>query len=398
VTSARRLLLACLLVSLLPLHLASQTSPEQEAENAIEAAKLAQAKGDYAQAVAGYQAAVKLMPEVPELYSNLGIAYYYHKDYDQAIQALQQALKGKPGLEGANFFLGMAYVRTARFQQSIKPLEKALSLNPKIREAYINLSSSYVEIGRKEDALRVLDRAEKVFPDDVEILYSLGTLHYQLMFEIYGKMARLAPNSYRYDEVMGRSFEERQEFPGAIAEFQDAIKDNPRAPGLHYELGNVYWLQGHYPEARREFETELEISPEDYRSIWKIGNSYVQERQYDKALPYLQKAISEKPDLGGAIEDLGKLYVESNDGEHAIPYLNKVVQMDPTESTSHFLLSRAYRQMGKTDEARAEMELFEKLRQDENQRRMPPAAMFAGADHTGEKTQSSETPNPPNPQ
>src|SRR5271157_3921842 len=128
-------LLSCLVICSLPLASAAQTSREEEAENDIQAAKQAQQQGDYAQAVAGYQAAVKLMPEVAELYSNLGIAYYLQKDYQKAIEAFHQALKRKPALEGPNYFLGMAYIRTSRFAESIKPLQKAIAVNPKLREA-----------------------------------------------------------------------------------------------------------------------------------------------------------------------------------------------------------------------------------------------------------------------
>src|SRR5207253_8152147 len=116
----------------------------------------------------------------------------------------------------------------------------------------INLGASYNEVGKAEEALEVLQRAEKIFPNDEEVLYSLGSLHYDLMFKTYGKMAQVAPNSYRYHQVMGQSFEERQEYPGAIVEFQKALQENPLAPGLHYALGSVYWLEGQYASVKRE--------------------------------------------------------------------------------------------------------------------------------------------------
>ncbi len=62
------------IVSLLPLSSAAQSSREAQAEEYIQAAKQAQANGDFARAVAGYQAALKLLPEIPELYNNVGIA------------------------------------------------------------------------------------------------------------------------------------------------------------------------------------------------------------------------------------------------------------------------------------------------------------------------------------
>ena len=161
---AKVVLLSFLILCCVPRYSAAQTSREVEAEKDIQAGKQAQLQGDYAQAAASYQAAVKLMPEVAELYGNLGIAYYLQKDYDKAIAAFQQALKRKPALEAPNLYLGMAYVRTARFADSIKPLQKALSINPKIREAYINLGASYNEIGKSEEGLQVLPGGRRFFP------------------------------------------------------------------------------------------------------------------------------------------------------------------------------------------------------------------------------------------
>ncbi len=391
-------LLTCFVVCLLALSLSAQSNREVEAEADIQGAKQAQEAGDYARAVAGYQAAVKLMPEVPELSVNLGIAYYLQKDYDKAITACLQALKRKPALEGANLYLGMAYIHNSQFAASIDPLKKAIAINPHLRLAYINLGESYSEIGKDEEAVQVLQHAEKVFPNDPEVLYSLGTLYYNLMFKTYGKMAQVAPNSYRYDQVMGQSFEEREEYPAATVEFQKAIKDNPHAPGLHYALGNVLWLQGHWADAREQFEEELAISPEDYLSTWKLGNSYLEEHQYDKALPYLQKAVQQKPSLGEAYQDLGRLYMETHDNDHALYYLKKVVQMNPDEPTPHYLLSMTYRRLGDVEDSRTEMGKFEEMKKAQIERRLPPDAMFAGTDHAAGKTQSPETPDPPNPQ
>jgi tetratricopeptide (TPR) repeat protein len=371
--------LGCLMMCLLPVFSVAQTSQEIQAEQDIQAGRQAQAQGEYALAAADYEAAVKLMPEVPELYGNLGIAYYLDRDYDKAIAAFQQALKRNPALEGPNLYLGMAYIKTAHFAEAIEPLQKALAANPGIREAYINLSGTYNELDEKEEALQVLQRAEKIFPNDEEILYSLGSLYYDLMFKAYTKMAEVAPHSYRYDQMLGKSYEERQEFSNAIIEYKMALKVNPQAPGLHYALGNVYWLSGHYDDAKPEFEAELQITPEDYLSTWKLGNIYLHKRDYDNALPLLQKAIDEHPTLGLAYRDMGKLYMQTNDNEHALECLKKVVQLDPNEPNPHFLLATTYRHMGNTAEAQAEMEQFQKLTEAQKERRRPADEILAGA-------------------
>ena len=287
---ARLLALTGLLLCFLPPSLVAQTAREVQAETAIQAAKEAQQKGDYPQAVAGYQAAVKLMPETAELYGNLGIAYYLERDYPKAVEACRQALKRKPGLEGPNLYLGMSYIRMSQFADSIKPLQKAITINPKLKLAYMNLGVSYNEVGKSEEALQVLQKAEKVFPDDEDILYSLGSQHYEMMFKAYKKMATVAPNSYRYDQVLGKSFEERQEFGNAIVEYKQALKTNPQAPGLHGALGNIYWIAGRYDEAIPELEAELQIVP---NVLAKLGIKKVDAILFDLGLS------SDELDLSG---------------------------------------------------------------------------------------------------
>lgn len=368
------LLLTALLL-FLPLSLLAQSSSETEALKAFQAAKEAQAKGDYAAAVKGYQAVLKLMPNTAEVYSDLGLAYYLNHQYAKAIAALEEARKLKPSLLGPNLFLGMAYIRTSQFEKSIPPLKKAIAMNPKLREAYVNLAGSYDSLGRSQEALQVLLRAQKRWPNDVEVLYSLGTLYYHLMFSTYGRMATVAPNSYRYDQVLGKSFEEREEYPEAIVEFQKALKKKPDSPSLHYALGNVYWLSGQNDKAIVQFKAELEMSPQDAVATWKLGNIYLQKREFDKALPYLKKAVKMSPDLGQAFVDLGKLYMQTHRPKEALPYFQKAVQMDPDEPDPRYQLAMAYRSLGNMAEAQTQMKMFQKLKSAQTERRTPPTAM-----------------------
>lgn len=83
---ARILTVVCLALCLVPGFSDAQSRYEAEAEKDVQAAKQAQEQGDYARAAAGYEAALRLMPGVAELYSNLGLAYYYQRKYDKAIQ------------------------------------------------------------------------------------------------------------------------------------------------------------------------------------------------------------------------------------------------------------------------------------------------------------------------
>ena len=108
----------------------------------------------------------------------------------------------------------------------------------------------------------------------------------------------------------------------------------------------------------------------------------------------MQTALQQRPGFGGPYQDLGKLYLETQNYERALFYLKKVVEMDPDEPSPHYLLALTYRHLGNSAESQAEMGMFDKLKEAENERRRPSDAMLA-AGHEPEKAHS---PSPPDPQ
>jgi len=189
---------------------------------------------------------------------------------------------------------------------------------------------------------------------------------------------------------MGESYELRKDYPNAEAEFRLALErcPDPYLPGLHYSLGNAYWMEAKWDQAIEQFKQELAISPDNYLVTWKIGDCYVYQRDYAQALPYLQKALKQKPGFHQAERDMGKLYIQIGKPEEALVYLQKAAKADPEEASLHYLMAQAYRKMGKQDELKTELELFQKYRKQETDR----AARHPGADALGGIDTSKERP------
>jgi Flp pilus assembly protein TadD len=108
----------------------------------------------------------------------------------------------------------------------------------------------------------------------------------------------------------------------------------------------------------------------------------------------LEKAIQERPDLGQAYRDMGKLCIQTNQPEAALPYLNKVVELAPEEPSAHYLLAQVYRKLGRQEELKAELALFQKLKQQESDRatKHPDTSGLGGTEPTNERPQEDESP------
>ena len=174
-------------------------------------------------------------------------------------------------------------------------------------------------------------------------------------------MAEVDPDSYRVYQVLAESYDSQKNMEKAIDAYKKAITRKPGLPGLHYGLGDVYWRAGRVDEGLKEFQEEIKISPENYLAIWKIGNLYMLKSSWDEAIPYLEKAILYAPNLAQAHRDLGKAYFQKNELEKAVQHYQKVIELDPEEDTSHYRLAAIYKRQGRTQEAQAEMKIFETL-------------------------------------
>ncbi len=349
--------------------LSAQTTDEK-AGNHFQLARAAEKSGDYQKAESEYKEVLKLKPEVPEVYANLGLVEYLLGRDEDAIATFRQALKRNPDLMAASLFLGMAYLRINQYAKSVEPLERAIALNPKELKAYTNLGVSYSELGREEQAAKVLEKANELFPNNIEVLYNLGRTYTKLMEKSYKSMAQVDPDSYRFHEVLGDTYRVRKDYPNATAEYLKALEKSPspNTPGLHYSLGTAYWMEAKWEPAIEEFKKELAISPENYLATWKLGDIYLSQRKYDESLVYLKKALKQRPDLAQAYRDLGRLCIQTGKPEEAIVYLKKVAELAPEEPSEHYLMAQAYRKLGKEPELKAELELFQKLKKAENEK------------------------------
>src|SRR4026209_2200624 len=81
----------------------------------------------------------------------------------------------------------------------------------------------------------------------------------------------------------------------------------------------------------------------------------------EAALANLEKALALCPGLVQARVDRARALLRMERNEEAIDDLRNAEKVSPEESTIHFLLGQTLRSVGRTAEAKAEMDIFTKL-------------------------------------
>ncbi len=137
------------------------------------------AKGDFNGAIALYNRAISLNPNLAEAYNNRGLARSKQQDFTGAIADYDRAISLNPNLAEAYNNRGLARSKQQDFTGAIADYDRAISLNPNLAEAYNN--RGLARSGQKDfnGAIADYDRAISLNPNLAEAYANRGFVHSQ---------------------------------------------------------------------------------------------------------------------------------------------------------------------------------------------------------------------------
>jgi len=325
-------------------------------------AKTAEARGDFAGAAASYESLLQLAPRLAPAYNNLGSLYLRQREYKKAAAVLEKGLKIDPKMSSASALLGIALYELGDYAGAGQNLEAALRANPKDNNAELFLANDLIKLGKFEQAAGHLRQLSQRQPENQEVLYLLGKVHMKLSEEALTKLNALDPNSVWAHEISGEVMESMKNYDGALLEYKKAVDAAPLQAGTHYHLGNAYWSLNMWDAATEQFRAELANDPSNCTAQWKLGNIILEQHgDSAEALKEVQKALEACPDLMEARVDRARALIKLERHAEAVKDLEAAAKADPGEPSTHFLLAQAYRAIGRTQEAQAEMKVFSTL-------------------------------------
>jgi len=321
-----------------------------------------------------YEQVVKLDSRSAEGHSNLGFAFYMQGNYPRAIEEFQKSLDLDPRLDETEILLALSYFDTGQLQRAIPLLEKAYQRKKDDPDVAAHLGLAYLREQQADKALVVISHWAEIQPDSPEALYFKGKAAQYVASDTFARLTKVAPDSYRTFQLEAEMLRQRGLAPAAINEYKKAIAQKPDAAGLHYALGTLYREVGRLDEALTEFNQELRITDDPLTYYW-IGDVYLQQNNMDRAQQSLLKALTIQPGLIGAELDLAKTYQAQGKTAQAVKMLQAVIASDPDQQEAHYLLFGLYKEQGQMDQARKELETFQRLKRssaDREEKRIRP--------------------------
>ena len=265
----------------------------------------------------------------------LGVAYYHADNHQRAIELLAPVRdKLPPGsLERreAVQVLGLSYYLTGRFADAVPLLEETRAWSDNLELGYI-LGQAYIQVRRPDAARESLARTFRVEGESAAAHLVAAQMMIRLEMEAM-----------------------------AEAELKRALEKDPRLPRANYLLGQMALFRGRLDEAIALSERELAINPTDAMALYQIGDAHVRASRWDDGIAALQKSLWINPFYSGPYVLLGRAYMKKGQPATAEGMLRRAIQYDPNNRAAHYSLAQLLQQTGRTEEAKREFEIAERL-------------------------------------
>ena len=122
-----------------------------------------------------------------------------------------------------------------------------------------------------------------------------------------------------------------------------------------YLLSHLHKSRGEPAKAVADLTRVLELSPNDVAGLIWLGRMYLDQGQAEKAEPLFARARAAAPGTVAALLGLGQTALARKDFSGAANVLEEALRVDPSAASLHSPLAMAYRGLG--DTARAEAQL-----------------------------------------
>jgi tetratricopeptide (TPR) repeat protein len=360
ITTDRRLLPVLLATAAMWLMHTAAAQQESAAASRAEAMALEQ-KGMVAEAEQIWDQLAKANSRDAEAFAHLGLLEARQERYENAIVNYRQAMAINGDLPGLQMNLGLALFKAAQFPDAIASFSAELKKHPDDPRLMILLGMAHYGLKDYLVAVPYLRQAADRDPQNASILLTLAqsclwSKQYQCVVDAYRQMLALHAESAEADLLAAEALDEMQDSAGAEKALRAAILADGNVPNAHFALGYVLWARGAWGEAANEFQEELKIDPQHGKARVYLADSWVRQNEFSKAKTEIETfGDSEKADPI-ALMDLGSINAHEQRFEDAAGQLIQAADSDPGNAEPHRQLAHLYQSMGKTGEAKRELE------------------------------------------
>jgi len=115
----------------------------------------------------------------------------------------------------------------------------------------------------------------------------------------------------------------------AVAQYQEALRIDPRHADAHYNLGYALFQMGEWEQAVEQYKQALRLKPDNAAAHEYLGDALVRQGKVAEALPHYQQASRMAPEDAAIRSRLGAVLMDAGKPHEAITHLERALQIQP---------------------------------------------------------------------
>jgi tetratricopeptide (TPR) repeat protein len=344
----------------------SPSAQEAEIRQLFAQGQAALNKGDLATAEQAFRGVLARNPQIAEAYANLGVVYMRRKQWRSALEMLEKAEHLAPQVAGIRLNIGLVHYRQNDFRNAIPPFESVVRDVPDSYQARYLLGLCYFIMEDYAAATRTLEPLWASASGQLNYLYVLGVAagdagRRDLEKRALGRLLEIGGDSPEFHLLMGKAHLNRKEYDDAITELNLAAKGQSNLPFVHFNLGMAYLEEQDLDQAKSEFLKDAAVEPDVAYNYDQLGLIAYLEQQDQQAEKMFRKALQLQPHLTSSHYQLARVYLREQKYTLALAEVDAAMKSVPQNEAVHYLRGQILERLGRTQEARTEMQKFTEI-------------------------------------
>ncbi len=320
-----------------------------------------EAHKEYTRAIAAYEQALELRPQVTS-HLRIGGIYLAQGRYELAAQEFEEAYRLDTSSDEALLGVGSAAFALGEEGKAIRYWNGALAVNPTNAEAHYRLGMVYLDLHLWSAAERQWEEAAEYAPGEARFHFHLGLLlaredlgeaiaHLEVVEgspdHLLAQRAKETLSGLRVLEGsedrayiamgLGQIYLAHELLPLAQEQFARAFSLDPGSHLARSYLGYVLWSLGEYEEASRVLRQALRLQPESalnhlFRGMLNRSHGWLV-----VALGEFQKALELDPENAAICVEIATTYLEDRDYAAAREWFRTATERAPQDPNFHLL-------------------------------------------------------------
>lgn len=319
------------------------------AERRFNAAVLAHGQGQFAVAIAGYEAVLQHVPTHAGALINLATALKQAGRTTEALRCFERAVALPDAPPEVWFNLGNLHAAQGQSGEAERAWREALARAPRLGPAATRLANLLTAQGRAAEAMSFHRQALAALPDNLSSLRGLARLEFEAGAAeaaegLYRRALELEPAHLDTRNALGVVLKDLGRRDEAIACWQAVLQQAPRYAAALNNLGALYRLMQRGEEAIRYLRAALAIEPEDGVTAANLAHALLEAGQTSEAEQLARQIVAREPARADGHHMLGFALAYQAQIEPALAAFRMAQTLEPASTTvlSNMLFASLY--------------------------------------------------------